>query len=87
MRYSMLPTKNIFLGQSVIGIAAIIYNTIKKDNYLVDEVYEIIKHGYVNSNILKYNIDFNQYILGLCFLYSIKKINIKENGVIYCETN
>lgn len=83
----MLPTKNIFLGQSVIGIAAIIYNTIKKDNYLVDEVYEIIKYGYVNSNILKYNIDFNQYILGLCFLYSIKKINIKENGVIYCETN
>lgn len=87
MRYSMLPTKNIFLGQSVIGIAAIIYNTIKKDNYLVDEVYEIIKNDYINSNILKYNIDFNQYILGLCFLYSIKKINIKENGVIYCETN
>lgn len=83
----MLPTKNIFLGQSVIGIAAIIYNTIKKDNYLVDEVYEIIKNDYINSNILKYNIDFNQYILGLCFLYSIKKINIKENGVIYCETN
>lgn len=87
MRYSILPTKNIFLGQSVIGIAAIIYNTIKKDNYLVDEVYEIIKNDYINSNILKYNIDFNQYILGLCFLYSIKKINIKENGVIYCETN
>lgn len=87
MRYSMLPTKNIFLGQSVIGIAAIIYNTIKKDNYLVDEVYEIIKNDYINSNILKYNIDFNQYILGLCFLYSIKKININENGVIYCETN
>ena len=87
MRYSMLPTKNIFLGQSVIGIAAIIYNTIKNDNYLVDEVYEIIKNDYINSNILKYNIDFNQYILGLCFLYSIKKINIKENGVIYCETN
>ena len=87
MRYSMLPTKNIFLGQSVIGIAAIIYNTIKKDNYLVDGVYEIIKNDYINSNILKYNIDFNQYILGLCFLYSIKKINIKENGVIYCETN
>lgn len=87
MRYSMLPTKNIFLGQSVIGIAAIIYNTIKKDNYLIDEVYEIIKNDYINSNILKYNIDFNQYILGLCFLYSIKKINIKENGVIYCETN
>lgn len=83
----MLPTKNIFLGQSVIGIAAIIYNTIKKDNYLIDEVYEIIKNDYINSNILKYNIDFNQYILGLCFLYSIKKINIKENGVIYCETN
>ncbi len=83
----MLPTKNIFLGQSVIGIAAIIYNTIKKDNYLVDEVYEIIKNDYINSNILKYNIDFNQYILGLCFLYSIKKININENGVIYCETN
>lgn len=87
MRYSMLPTKNIFLGQSVIGIAAIIYNTIKKDNYLVDEVYEIIKNDYINNNILKYNIDFNQYILGLCFLYSIKKININENGVIYCETN
>lgn len=87
MRYSMLPTKNIFLGQSVIGISAIIYNTIKKDNYLVDEVYEIIKNDYINSNILKYNIDFNQYILGLCFLYSIKKININENGVIYCETN
>lgn len=87
MRYSMLPTKNIFLGQSVIGIAAIIYNTIKKDNYLVDEVYEIIKNDYINSDILKYNIDFNQYILGLCFLYSIKKINIKKNGVIYCETN
>lgn len=83
----MLPTKNIFLGQSVIGIAAIIYNTIKKDNYLVDEVYEIIKNDYINNNILKYNIDFNQYILGLCFLYSIKKININENGVIYCETN
>ena len=83
----MLPTKNIFLGQSVIGIAAIIYNTIKKDNYLVDEVYEIIKNDYINSNILKYNIDFNQYILGLCYLYSIKKININENGVIYCETN
>lgn len=83
----MLPTKNIFLGQSVIGIAAIIYNTIKKDNYLIDKVYEIIKNDYINSNILKYNIDFNQYILGLCFLYSIKKINIKENGVIYCETN
>ena len=87
MRYSMLPTKNIFLGQSVIGIAAIIYNTIKKDNYLIDEVYEIIKNDYINSNILKYNIDYNQYILGLCFLYSIKKINIQENGVIYCETN
>ena len=83
----MLPTKNIFLGQSVIGIAAIIYNIIKKDNYLVDEVYEIIKNDYINNNILKYNIDFNQYILGLCFLYSIKKININENGVIYCETN
>ena len=45
----MLPTKNIFLGQSVIGIAAIIYNTIKKDNYLVDEVYEIIKNDYIND--------------------------------------
>lgn len=87
MRYSMLPTKNIFLGQSLFGIAAIIYNTIKKDNYLVDEAYDIIKDEYINNNILKYNIDFNQYILGLCFLYSIKKIDIKENGVIHCENN
>ena len=87
MRYTMLPTKNIFLGQSVIGIASIIYCTVKKSNYLVDEAYNIIKQEYINSKILKYNIDFNQYILGLCFLYSIKKINIKENGVIYCEAN
>ena len=58
---------------------------LKKNNYMVDEVYNIMKNEYINNKILKYNIDFNQYILGLCFLYSLKKINIKENGVIYCE--
>lgn len=87
MRYLMIPTKNVSLGQSIIGVASIIYKIVKNDIFSVDEVYEKIKQDYVNNKNLKYSIDFNQYILGLCFLYSIKKINIKENGVIYCEVD
>jgi len=86
MRYLVLPTKNVFLGQSIIGVASIIYQIIKNNDCSIDEVYEKIKQDYIN-NKLKYSIDFNQYVLGLCFLYSIRKIEIKENGVIYCETN
>lgn len=82
----MIPTKNVSLGQAIIGVSSIIYKIIKNDICSVDEIYEKINQYYFN-NKLKYNIDFNQYILGLCFLYSIRRINIKENGVVYCETS
>lgn len=87
MKYLITPTKNVALSQSIIGISSIIYNTVKNDNYSVDEVYEILKSKYYNKKVISYDLDFNQYILGLCFLYSLKKINIKENGVIICEIN
>lgn len=87
MRYLIIPTKNVSLGQSIMGISAIVYMIVKNGKYSIDEVYDKIKQDYISKGVLKYSIDFNQYILGLCFLYSIKKINIKENGVIYCEVN
>lgn len=87
MRYLIAPTKNVSLAQSIIGISALIYNIVKEGCYSVDEAFEIIKKDYYNNKLLNYDVDFNQFILGICFLYSIKKINIKENGVIYCETD
>lgn len=87
MRYLITPTKNVSLAQSIIGVSSVIYNVVKRDNYSIDETFDILKKEYYNDKFLNYNLDFNQYILGLCFLYSLKKINIKENGVIYCETN
>ncbi len=87
MRYLIAPTKNVALAQSIIGISALIYNIVKEGCYFVDETFEIIKKDYYNNKLLNYDVDFNQFILGICFLYSIKKINIKENGVIYCETD
>lgn len=87
MRYLIMPTKNVCLGQSVIGVSSIIYKIVKNGKYSIDEVFDKMKKDYINSGILKYSIDFNQYILGLCFLYTLKKINIKENGVIYCEVD
>ena len=85
MRYLMLPTKNVSLGQSIIGISSIVYKIVKNNKYSIDEVFEQIKKNYINNGKLKYSIDFNQYILSLCFLYTLKKININENEVIYCE--
>lgn len=87
MRYLMMPTKNVSLGQSVIGISSIVYKIVKTGKYSIDEVFEQMKKDYISNGILKYSIDFNQYILSLCFLYTLKKINIKENGVIYCEVD
>lgn len=87
MRYLITPTKNVSLAQSIIGVSSVIYSIVKRDNYSIDETFDILKKEYYNDKFLNYNLDFNQYILGLCFLYSLKKINIKENGVIYCETN
>lgn len=87
MRYLITPTKNVSLAQSIIGVSSVIYSVVKRDNYSIDETFDILKKEYYNDKFLNYNLDFNQYILGLCFLYSLKKINIKENGVIYCETN
>ena len=85
MRYLMLPTKNVSLGQSIIGISSIVYKIVKNNKYSIDEAFEQIKKNYINNGKLKYSIDFNQYILSLCFLYTLKKININENEVIYCE--
>lgn len=85
MRYLMMPTKNVSLGQSVIGISSIVYKIVRTGKYSIDEVFEQMKKDYIRNGILKYSIDFNQYILSLCFLYTLKKININENGVIYCE--
>lgn len=87
MRYLITPTKNVSLAQSIIGVSSVIYSIVKRNNYSIDETFDILKKEYYNDKFLNYNLDFNQYILGLCFLYSLKKINIKENGVIYCETN
>lgn len=85
MRYLMIPTKNVSLGQSVIGISSIVYKIVRTGKYSIDEVFEQMKKDYISNGILKYSIDFNQYILSLCFLYTLKKININENGVICCE--
>ena len=74
MRYLMLPTKNVSLGQSIIGISSIVYKIVKNNKYSIDEVFEQIKKNYINNGKLKYSIDFNQYILSLCFLYTLKKI-------------
>lgn len=87
MRYLITPTKNVSLAQSIIGVSSLIYNVVKQNSYSIDETFEKIKQDYYNKKLLNYDIDFNQFILGLCFLYSLKKINIKENGVIYCEIN
>lgn len=87
MRYMIMPTKNVALAQSIIGIASLIYSILKKGNYSIDETFEKIKLEYYNKNKFNYVIDFNQYILGLCFLYSLRKIIINENGVIYCEVD
>lgn len=86
MRYLMMPTKNVSLGQSVLGISSIVYKIVKTGKYSIDEVFEQMKKDCISNGVLKY-IDFNQYILSLCFLYTLKKVNIKENGVIYCEVD
>ena len=87
MRYLIAPTKNVSLAQSIIGVSSIIYRVVKRDCYSIDEAFDIIKKEYYNGKFLNYSLDFNQYILGLCFLYTLKKIKIKENGVIFCEIN
>lgn len=87
MKYLLIPTKNVALSQSILGVSSIIYNIIKNNNYSIDEVYEIAKSKYYNKHLLSYDLDFNQYVLGLCFLYSLKQINVKQNGVIICEIN
>ena len=87
MRYMIMPTKNVSVAQSIIGVASLIYDISKNGKYSIDEAFEKIKIEYYNKKKFNYDIDFNQYILGLCFLYSLRKININENGVIYCEVD
>ena len=62
MRYLMLPTKNVSLGQSIIGISSIVYKIVKNNKYSIDEAFEQIKKNYINNGKLKYSIDFNQLL-------------------------
>ena len=64
MRYLITPTKNVSLAQSIIGVSSVIYNVVKRDNYSIDETFDILKKEYYNDKFLNYNLDFNQYKMG-----------------------
>lgn len=70
----ILPTKNIYLSNSLLGLGAIILENIRK----TDTVSSLWERVHMDNGINT----FEKYVLSLDLLYVLKAINIKGGIII-----
>lgn len=69
----ILPTKNIYLSNSLLGLGAIILENIHKEDTVSSLWERVRKDAGINT--------FEKYVLSLDLLYVLKAVDIK-NGIL-----
>lgn len=80
----LLPSKHIPLDLTVVGLGAFFIQSISRKPKEVENLWSIYRRSY-NAGSIRANINFDQYLDIITFLYSIGAIELSENKLQICD--
>lgn len=78
----LMPKKHIKLSESYLGLGAYIISILEVP-MTVDSCWNKLFESYIKKGKIAKSHSFDNYILTLDFLYSLKAIDINQKGEIY----
>ncbi|WP_174479978.1 ABC-three component system middle component 6 [Spiroplasma endosymbiont of Danaus chrysippus] len=89
MKFSFFRTKNINMSETLFCLGGIIFFLIKNNDekLSVDDCYNLYLKEYVDKKIVKYKLNFSQFLLAMDYLYIIKLIIFKKDKLVINNEN
>ena len=81
----ILPNKYVPISDSIIGISALILETLGNNNMTIDELWEKFNNNIKQNKKIKNIPSYNKFVLSINFMYISNMINYSKKGVIYNE--
>ena len=78
----LLPEKHLNISESILGLGAIILELLNRPKK-VEALWNEYQYKYANDREFKAYHTFDNFLLALCFLYSVDAVAMSESGGIY----
>lgn len=75
----ILPSKHIYLSESLIGLGAFVISLISMP-ISIDECWQKLKDNYLDTGVIKKKHNFDNFVMTVELLFMIGAVDINEKG-------